>query len=63
MLAIVYSFMQLEYVDDRLINTMEKVIKLKGCQVKCSQCCCFFSSRRSFSILFNIRKSRILDMF
>eukprot|EP00088_Acartia_fossae_P006115 TRINITY_DN1279_c0_g1_i4.p1 TRINITY_DN1279_c0_g1~~TRINITY_DN1279_c0_g1_i4.p1 ORF type:complete len:716 (+),score=170.02 TRINITY_DN1279_c0_g1_i4:592-2739(+) len=34
MLAIVYSFMQLEYVDDRLINTMEKVIKLKGCQIQ-----------------------------
>ena len=33
MLAIVFSFLQLNYIDDKLINTMEKLIKHKGCQV------------------------------
>merc|ERR1719457_431182 len=34
MLAIIYSFLQLDYMDDRLINTMEKIIKVKGCQIQ-----------------------------
>ena len=33
MLAILYSFLKLNYIDDRLITSMEKVIKHKGCQV------------------------------
>jgi len=33
MLAIVFSFLQLNYIDDKLINTMEKLIKHKGCQI------------------------------
>jgi len=34
MLAIVHTLMQLEYMDDRLINTLEKIIKIKGCQIQ-----------------------------
>jgi len=34
MLAIIYCFMQLDYMDDKLINTMEKIIKVKGCQIQ-----------------------------
>jgi hypothetical protein len=34
MLAIIYSFMELEYMDDKLVNTMEKIIKVKGCQIQ-----------------------------
>jgi len=33
MLAIVYCFLQLDYMDDKLIKTMEKIIKVKGCQI------------------------------
>jgi len=34
MLAILYSFLKLNYIDDRLITSMEKVIKHKGCQIQ-----------------------------
>ena len=33
MLAIIYSLMQLDYMDTKLVNTMEKLIKHKGCKV------------------------------
>ena len=34
MLAIVYSFQQLEYTDALFIKALEKVIKLKGCKIQ-----------------------------
>ena len=34
MLAIVYSFLQLQYSDSDFIRSLEKIIKLKGCQIK-----------------------------
>ena len=33
MLAIIYSLMQLDYMDTKLVSTMEKLIKHKGCKV------------------------------
>ena len=33
MMTIVYSLLQLNYVDNKLINSLEKVIKHRGCQV------------------------------
>jgi len=33
MLAIVYSFLKLEYVDTALLNALEKIMKKKGCQI------------------------------
>jgi len=33
MLAIVYSFLKLRYVDTALINALEKIMKKKGCQI------------------------------
>ena len=32
-MTIVYSLLQLNYVDNKLINSLEKVIKHRGCQV------------------------------
>ena len=34
MLAVVYSFLQLQYSDPAFIRALEKIIKLKGCQIK-----------------------------
>jgi len=33
MLAIMYSFLQLEYMDTTLVAALEKIIKLKGCKI------------------------------
>jgi len=34
MLAIIYSLMQLDYMDTKLVSTMEKLIKHKGCKIQ-----------------------------
>jgi len=49
MLAILYSFLQLNYMDDRLVAAAEKIIKHRGCQIQeidlvstiCDFCCHF----------------------
>jgi len=57
MLAIVYSFLQLEYVDNRFISSLEKTIKHRGCQIKemdlISIICeyCLFFRIRSVTVL------------
>ena len=49
LLAIVYSLLQLDYMDDKIIGSLEKVVRLRGCQIQeldlvptiCEACCHF----------------------
>jgi len=44
MLAIVYSFLQLEYVDSSIILALEKIMKLRGCKIQEHDLICTISS-------------------
>jgi hypothetical protein len=49
LLAMVYSLQQLDYMDDQIIGSLEKVLRLRGCQIQepdlvatiCEACCHF----------------------
>jgi len=44
MLAIIYSFLQLEYADASIISALEKIIKLRGCRIQELDLMCTISS-------------------
>ena len=44
MLAIIYSFLQLEYVDASIISALEKIMKLRGCKIQEHDLICTISS-------------------
>ena len=44
MLAIVYSFQQLEYADTAFISALEKIIKLRGCRIQEHDLVCTISN-------------------
>ena len=58
MLAIVYSFQQLEYADELFIKALEKVIKLKGLKIQEQDLMCTISS---YCQVMRIRSPVILE--
>jgi len=58
MLAIVYSFQQLEYADELFIKALEKVIKLKGLKIQEQDLMCTISS---YCQVLRIRSPVILE--
>jgi len=58
MLAIVYSFLKLEYMDTAVVNALEKVIKKKGCQIKESD---LISTLCNYCLTMRIRSPIILE--
>eukprot|EP00092_Neocalanus_flemingeri_P083580 GFUD01104916.1.p1 GENE.GFUD01104916.1~~GFUD01104916.1.p1 ORF type:complete len:670 (-),score=227.02 GFUD01104916.1:82-2091(-) len=58
MLAIVYSFLQLEYMDTALVTALEKIIKKKGCQIMEFDLICTICS---FCLAMRIRSPTILE--
>eukprot|EP00092_Neocalanus_flemingeri_P001663 GFUD01001774.1.p1 GENE.GFUD01001774.1~~GFUD01001774.1.p1 ORF type:complete len:670 (+),score=234.94 GFUD01001774.1:542-2551(+) len=58
MLAIVYSFLQLEYMDTALVSALEKIIKKKGCQIMEFDLICTICS---YCLAMRIRSPTILE--
>jgi len=58
MLAIVFSFHQLQYSDDLFIKVLEKIIKIRGCKIQEHDLMCTISS---YCQLMRIRSQTILE--
>jgi len=58
MLAIVYSFWKLDFINDKLINTMEKLVKHRGCKIKEVDLVCTICD---FCLDHRVRSSVILE--
>jgi len=58
MLAIVYSLIELNYVDDRIIHSLEKVVRHRGCQIHEKD---LVSTICDFCFKFRVRSPVILE--
>jgi len=58
LLALTYSFYQLSYCDKAIITALEKVVKVKGCQIKEAD---LVSLIASFCLKFRVRSPVILE--